>query len=724
MRPRTSWGASLTLTLTALSSLASLARAGTSSCEKLDGDCPTCAHPWLSGLNTVAEVHLSNESLLVASATKVDAALKALDPANIQRFDSPATGLHTSLFYFCCHSLADQVRMNGALHAMRWESFDVTYNSFGCNLDHDNKTVYLHALPANQTLLFNWARGVEEALASVNVTCNHPRRSKFHMTLARVSREYPVDKAVATFNTTVFGKHRLCSFKFDLETFYATDACGRAAAAADERARVARVARVAHTGVATTVRTADSPPPPLPAASRFEAENGTLSGATTAVGRLIKGFSGTGYVTGFKAADCAVAIGFSVPRAGLYEVVIGYHAGSGDKGFGFQVNGSPALDGTFKGTAAAAWGRVSAGKFMLPAGASVGTVLDGWGYFEVDYIDVAPAAVAPPRRPPKTLADPAATGAAKKLMSFLVDTFGTKVLAGTQVRGPSLDAVAYAANASGGKQPALVEGGLLKYSPSFAERAGNVTNGYIEAVGEWATVTTKQRGVLALCWHWNSPCDLMDTAAHPDPEHPWFQAFYTKNTHFNLSFALANPASPQHAGLLRDLDALAAQLAKLSALGLPVLWRPLHEAAGGWFWWGASGPAAFRALWTLMFERFTQTHGLHNLLWVYTADPSKHDWYPGDNMVDVVGADVYEASGSTMDGTWEKFKAQFEGKKLITLSETGAMPVPDAVRSYKTLWSWFNTWDITKYNISAKDVYDVYNDADVLTLDELPDWRA
>ena len=43
---------------------------------------------------------------------------------------------------------------------------------------------------------------------------------------------------------------------------------------------------------------------------------------------------------------------------------------------------------------------------------------------------------------------------------------------------------------------------------------------------------------------------------------------------------------------------------------------------------------------------------------------------------------------------------------------------------YKTLWSWFTTWDITKYNISAKDVHDVYNDADVLTLDELPDWRA
>ena len=38
--------------------------------------------------------------------------------------------------------------------------------------------------------------------------------------------------------------------------------------------------------------------------------------------------------------------------------------------------------------------------------------------------------------------------------------------------------------------------------------------------------------------------------------------------------------------------------------------------------------------------------------------------------------------------------------------------------------SWFNTWDITKYNITTQQVHSVYNDPDVLTLDELPDWRA
>ena len=77
-----------------------------------------------------------------------------------------------------------------------------------------------------------------------------------------------------------------------------------------------------------------------------------------------------------------------------------------------------------------------------------------------------------------------------------------------------------------------------------------------------------------------------------------------------------------------------------------------------------------------------------------------------------------------MAGTWEAFRAQYSGQKLIALSETGGMPVPDALRTEKTLWSWFNTWDITQYNITAAEIRVVYTSPLVLTMDELPDWRA
>jgi mannan endo-1,4-beta-mannosidase len=430
-------------------------------------------------------------------------------------------------------------------------------------------------------------------------------------------------------------------------------------------------------------------------------------------------------VTGFTSQSAQVSIPFTVKNEGLYEVTIGYHSAYGDKGFNFQVNGGPVAAGTFKDTKSQ-WSNVSAGKFQLPAGKNTAVVLDGWGYYEVDYIDVSSASVDPPQPPPNTLVDAKATATTRKLMTFLVDTFGKKVIAGTQVRNPTLDAVAYAEKASG-KQPALIEGGLLDYSPTFVERAGNVTNGYVEAVGNWAAATgngTKGRGLVALCWHWNSPCDLMDTKDHPNSSHPWYQAFYTKNTNYNLQYALANPNSPQYIKLIRDLDTIAIELAKLNKMDVPLLWRPLHEASGGWFWWGAYGAGPFKQLWKLMFSRFTEVHKLHNLIWVYTADPAHHDWYPGDDMVDIVGADIYEAKGSSMDGTWEQFKTQYEAKKLITLSETGGIVVPDSVRSYQTMWSWFNTWDITKYDITAADVNAVYNDQSILTLDQVPNWRG
>ena len=49
---------------------------------------------------------------------------------------------------------------------------------------------------------------------------------------------------------------------------------------------------------------------------------------------------------------------------------------------------------------------------------------------------------------------------------------------------------------------------------------------------------------------------------------------------------------------------------------VPVLWRPLHEFDGAWFWWGKGGAEAFKKLWRLMYDRFTGLHKLDNLIWV------------------------------------------------------------------------------------------------------------
>ena len=92
--------------------------------------------------------------------------------------------------------------------------------------------------------------------------------------------------------------------------------------------------------------------------------------------------------------------------------------------------------------------------------------------------------------------------------------------------------------------------------------------------------------------------------------------------------------------MIRDIDAIAVELTKLRDAHVPVLWRPLHEAEGGWFWWGAQGPKNYVRLYRLLYDRLTKVHKLDNLIWVYTSG-GKPEWYPGDDVVDIIGADAY-----------------------------------------------------------------------------------
>ena len=59
-----------------------------------------------------------------------------------------------------------------------------------------------------------------------------------------------------------------------------------------------------------------------------------------------------------------------------------------------------------------------------------------------------------------------------------------------------------------------------------------------------------------------------------------------------------------------SLEKIAGYLKLLQEAGIPVIWRPLHEAAGNtytyntgaWFWWGADGAQAYKDLWIYVFS--------------------------------------------------------------------------------------------------------------------------
>jgi mannan endo-1,4-beta-mannosidase len=135
---------------------------------------------------------------------------------------------------------------------------------------------------------------------------------------------------------------------------------------------------------------------------------------------------------------------------------------------------------------------------------------------------------------------------------------------------------------------------------------------------------------------------------------------------------------------LQDLDKVAAGLQQLQDAGVTVLWRPLHEMNGDFFWWsygeqGRVSKEEYVKLWTHMFHYFTNEKKLHNLLWVYSPVASMWEngvrdtdfYYPGDAYVDVVGMDYYNDDISQINnhGNYDKLLAL--GKPL-GLAEVGA----------------------------------------------------
>ncbi|MCX6345539.1 MAG: glycosyl hydrolase [Armatimonadetes bacterium] len=405
---------------------------------------------------------------------------------------------------------------------------------------------------------------------------------------------------------------------------------------------------------------------------RIEAESGEQIG--TQVSTNISGFSGTGYVTGFDKADDKVVMKVQA-KAGLYEVRIRYSASNGEKGFELAVNGAKS-SGMFAKTGAE-FAAVYVGKVELQQGLNKIAIEKGWGWYDVDYVELTPAiASKKPQKLPETLADHKATPRTHALMSYLAGQYGSKTLSG-QFDQSECEYIREVT----GKTPAILGGDFMDYTPSRIARGAN-PNGLVEKLIKSA----KAGQIITMCWHWNSPSGLLDT-----PANPWYSGFYTKATKFDIKTVLDNLNSDDYKMLISDIDAIAVQLKKFADADIPVLWRPLHEAEGGWFWWGAKGPESYIKLWKIMFDRLTNHHGLHNLIWVHNC--VKQEWYPGDAYVDVVGVDAYPADTSDpLSGNWDDLIKRFDGKKLLAITEFGGVPDVAKMHRFGARWAFFVSW--------------------------------
>ena len=115
------------------------------------------------------------------------------------------------------------------------------------------------------------------------------------------------------------------------------------------------------------------------------------------------------------------------------------------------------------------------------------------------------------------------------------------------------------------------------------------------------------------------------------------------------------PGGDLHAVYTAYLDMVADFLVRMEAHGIPVLFRPLHEHSGDWFWWGVrhTDGADYIALWRYTVHHLRDVRGVHNVLYVYSphapfaAEADYMNRYPGDAYVDVFGFDAYDDDGDT-----------------------------------------------------------------------------
>lgn len=452
----------------------------------------------------------------------------------------------------------------------------------------------------------------------------------------------------------------------------------------------------------------------------YEAEDAVHMGKVKTASSK-KGYSGSGYVTGFEGDEDACRFTIELEKEGFYD--LNFVSAS----MGGQKENLVYLDEVNIGTIMVESEQFTDSiltRVYLTAGSHEIEVRKSWGWIALDSLVLksSEALDSSLYEVSAELINPNADENTKQLMQFLADNYGKNFLSGQYCDGGIFGMEFQSIwRVTGGKRPAVLGLDFIEYSPSRA------ANGSTSKATEYAIEFHNMGGIVTFCWHWNPPERYLTDI--------WWKGFYTESTDINLKKIMDGEDAEGYDLLLRDIDAIAEQLSALQEAGVPVLWRPLHEASGGWFWWGASGSEAFKELWKLLYDRLTNVHGLNNLIWIWNGQNG--DWYPGDDYVDIIGEDIYpgERVYTSQMGRYLQAAAYTDAKKMIVLSENGCLFDPDLALRDGAMWGFFATWGgefvlknsgLNAYSEQYTEeemLKKVYHHPNVLTLEDLPGWN-
>lgn len=317
--------------------------------------------------------------------------------------------------------------------------------------------------------------------------------------------------------------------------------------------------------------------------------------------------------------------------------------------------------------------------------------------------------------------DPNVSPAAEKLYHFLREQWGQQILTG-QYASDSSNRELNLIFRMTGQLPAI----------RFSVLGTEDDRTQIDAAIDW---NVYMHGIVGLMWQWNAPGS---------------DSVYAKDSDFNLQTALSktdpkklanlSPEAAKHSAesgalhadalkLLNDIDEISRDLLRLRNMDIPVLWRPLHEAGGGWYWWGAYGRTAYLKLWSLIYYRMTEYHHLNNLIWIWNGQSSGYI-APADTY-DIASVDAYLPPDIQFGSRYEQFSTlagYTSGNKMLAISECSSIPDLTRMEVDQAYWSFFGVWygnylmnpdgTFSDTYYSSIDLYNLYNSDHALSLND------
>ncbi len=421
------------------------------------------------------------------------------------------------------------------------------------------------------------------------------------------------------------------------------------------------------------------------------------------------GYSGTGYVGGLSAdAGMSLTVEAQIPATQHYDITI--VAGSENaSSCRLLANGEPVY--TFGIDTTENFVRITIQGIFLNAGACALEIEPLSGTVDIDCVElVNNTSLYDESAALDTVpVDVEASPAAKELYQFFYDQYGKKLITGQYVSDDTNAELEQIYTVTGAYP-------LIRFDDLGRELRGEGTS--IEQSLNWA----QQGGIVGLCWYWDAPADV--------------PSVYTKETAFSLAdvmtqedVALASEeelATMAEEGtitqgcyaMIQDIDAAAEALSSLADADVAVLWRPLMEASGDWYWWGASGADPYRWLWNLMYTRMTQYHALHNLIWVWNGQSDEYQI--DETQYDIASLDLYVDLDESFGSRYEQYVAlrNMVPGKMLALSECSTVPDMSAMFRDNAVWSFFGLFYaqyLEEYTTDAQ-LMEVYHSEASLTL--------